>query len=99
VHFDRHSAVLDADTMATVRAMARDMHARPGARLLVEGLSDGREADPALAYARAEAVRAELTELGIAPSRVHLTSSSVRDAEFDEDDRAANRRVDLFLRE
>jgi peptidoglycan-associated lipoprotein len=77
VYFDFDSAVLRADTAATLKKNAATMRAAPDAIVTLEGHCDERgseEYNLALGERRAEAVRTYLVDLGIPSSRLRVVS-------------------------
>lgn len=100
-YFSSSSASLTADTYDLLRAVATDLKAHPGRRLLVAGHSDA--SGPAgpnqvLSQRRAEAVRAYLITQGIAPGRLVAQGYGATQPVNDNatlEKRAWNRRVEF----
>lgn len=104
VFFELDSDTMTAESRAEARAIWAQIVARAGAEVLVVGHTDtkgSREHNDRLSLARAQAVRAQLLELGFDPARVKLAGRGERElliATPDETPEPRNRRAEIIVR-
>lgn len=107
VLFDPDAAALTAAAGSQLQRVLDLLHAHPRARATIEGHTDGGDGGPeqtalALSQARAESVRAWLTERGIAAARIDVQgwgSTKPLQPSDTPEHRAANRRCDIAVTE
>ncbi|HEX5311971.1 OmpA family protein [Aquabacterium sp.] len=103
VLFDTNQAVLKAGGWREIDKLVNFLNQYPQRRVLIEGFTDsvgGAELNQVLSSRRADAVRARLVEMGIAPSRVQTRGYGEADpiaSNATAEGRQLNRRVEIVL--
>ncbi|MBX3667547.1 MAG: OmpA family protein [Rhodocyclaceae bacterium] len=104
VFFELDSDTMTAASRSEARAIWTQIVARPGAEVLVVGHTDTmgpREHNDRLSLARAQAVRAQLVDLGFDPARVRAAGRGERELLVttpDETPEPRNRRAEIIVR-